>query len=221
MDFGGTLCSLRSDAHNCLMNSKILVDNIKIDERYYPLGCNSGFLLVTCLDYSSTLKRKALRSSETSVNFYRITRCYIPEDSTLQSPLWEPQIQRWNNLKQTYTYIKMLNKLNWLKRGASGVFWDYHDDGHFSISGYSLTSGLTDQLSASQERPSNHRVKVHSFMSPKHGVSSLITLQVGEIASRYGDRGVRSSARGRGVERRPRPKSESQIFCLQAAQNYL
>jgi hypothetical protein len=34
--------------------------------------------------YSSTLKREAICSSETSVDFQRTTRRYIPEDSALQ-----------------------------------------------------------------------------------------------------------------------------------------
>jgi hypothetical protein len=35
------------------------------------------FLLVVCLDCSSTLKIEAVRSSEMSVNFYRTTRRHI------------------------------------------------------------------------------------------------------------------------------------------------
>jgi hypothetical protein len=35
--------------------------------------------------YSSTLEMKAVRSSETSVNFYPTARHYITEDSTLLS----------------------------------------------------------------------------------------------------------------------------------------
>jgi hypothetical protein len=41
------------------------------------------FILVSCLDYSSTLKMEATCSPETSVNCQRTTRCYIPEDRTL------------------------------------------------------------------------------------------------------------------------------------------
>jgi hypothetical protein len=43
-----------------------------------------AFTLVSCLACSSTLKMKATRSSQTSVDFQRTTRRYIPEDSTLQ-----------------------------------------------------------------------------------------------------------------------------------------
>jgi hypothetical protein len=42
-------------------------------------------LLASCLAYSSTLNMYAACSSETSVAFYRTTRGYIPEDSTLHS----------------------------------------------------------------------------------------------------------------------------------------
>jgi hypothetical protein len=44
----------------------------------------SCFLLVSLVAYSSNLKMESVRSSETSVDFYRLTRLYIPEDTTLQ-----------------------------------------------------------------------------------------------------------------------------------------
>jgi hypothetical protein len=42
-------------------------------------------MLVSYLDYSSTLKIEATCSSETSVHFQRTTRRCIPEDRTLQN----------------------------------------------------------------------------------------------------------------------------------------
>jgi hypothetical protein len=42
-----------------------------------------AYTLVSCLAYSSTLKMKATCSSETSVDFQRITRRYIPDDRTI------------------------------------------------------------------------------------------------------------------------------------------
>jgi hypothetical protein len=44
----------------------------------------SAFTLVSCSAYASTLNMEAICSSETSVDFQRTTRRYIPEDSTLQ-----------------------------------------------------------------------------------------------------------------------------------------
>jgi hypothetical protein len=44
-----------------------------------------AFTLVSCSAYSSTLKMEAMCSSETSVDFQRTTRRYIPEDSTLHN----------------------------------------------------------------------------------------------------------------------------------------
>jgi hypothetical protein len=41
------------------------------------------FLLTPCLAFSSTLKMEAISSSETSVDFHRATRRYIPEDIIL------------------------------------------------------------------------------------------------------------------------------------------
>jgi hypothetical protein len=43
-----------------------------------------AFTLVYCLVYSSTLKMEATCSSETSADFQRSTRRYIPEDGTLR-----------------------------------------------------------------------------------------------------------------------------------------
>jgi hypothetical protein len=45
------------------------------------------FTLVSCLAYSSTLKMEATCSFETSVDFLRATRRYIPEGRTLQELL--------------------------------------------------------------------------------------------------------------------------------------
>jgi hypothetical protein len=42
------------------------------------------FMLVSYLAYSSTLKMEATCSSETSVDFQRITRRYIPEERALR-----------------------------------------------------------------------------------------------------------------------------------------
>jgi hypothetical protein len=46
-------------------------------------GDKQSRLLATCSAYSSTLKMEAICSSETSADFQRTTRRYIPEDSTL------------------------------------------------------------------------------------------------------------------------------------------
>jgi hypothetical protein len=50
------------------------------------------FTLVSCLAYSSTLKVEATCSFETSVDFQKTTRPYIPEDGTIHN-------QRCENLK--------------------------------------------------------------------------------------------------------------------------
>jgi hypothetical protein len=42
-----------------------------------------AFMLVSCLAYSLTLKVETIRSSETSIDFQRTERRYIPDDSTL------------------------------------------------------------------------------------------------------------------------------------------
>jgi hypothetical protein len=43
------------------------------------------FMLVCCLDYSSTLKTEATCSSETSVDFQWTKRRYIPDDTSLHN----------------------------------------------------------------------------------------------------------------------------------------
>jgi hypothetical protein len=45
------------------------------------------FMLVSCLAYSSTLKMEKICSSETLVDFHRITWCYIPEHRTFRVQL--------------------------------------------------------------------------------------------------------------------------------------
>jgi hypothetical protein len=51
--------------------------------RTYRNPCLSpAFTLVSCLDYW-TLKMEAICFSETSIDFQRITRCYMPENSAL------------------------------------------------------------------------------------------------------------------------------------------
>jgi hypothetical protein len=42
------------------------------------------FYIIACLGHSSTPKKEPLHYSETSVNFYPITRRHILEDGTLQ-----------------------------------------------------------------------------------------------------------------------------------------
>jgi hypothetical protein len=59
----------------------------------------------SCLAYSSTLKMEATRSSETSVDFYRTTWRYIPEDRTLHNYICE-------TLNPTNIYIKVLQPSN-------------------------------------------------------------------------------------------------------------
>jgi hypothetical protein len=56
---------------------------------YSPLKVNwcfgAAFMLVFCSTYSSALKMEAICFSETSVDFWRTTWCYIPGDSTLHN----------------------------------------------------------------------------------------------------------------------------------------
>jgi hypothetical protein len=52
------------------------------ERRVLPVNC---FVLVPCMDYSSTLKMEAVCSFKTSVNIYRTTRCHIPEARTCHS----------------------------------------------------------------------------------------------------------------------------------------
>jgi hypothetical protein len=62
------------------------------------------FMLVTCSTYSLTLKMEATYSSETSVDFQRITQRYIPEDRTMQGVLNWPLISIYCQGRQ-YVYV--------------------------------------------------------------------------------------------------------------------
>jgi hypothetical protein len=60
---------------------------LKISRRFrehFAAKLAAWFLLVPCFSYSSTLKVEAIYSSETSIDFQRTTRRYIPECWTLQ-----------------------------------------------------------------------------------------------------------------------------------------
>jgi hypothetical protein len=59
--------------------STIQTEMICFSERLPPT-----FTLISCSTYS-TLKMEAVCSSETSVDFQRSTRRYVPEDSNLQT----------------------------------------------------------------------------------------------------------------------------------------
>jgi hypothetical protein len=53
----------------------------------------SPLSLSACLVYTFTLRTEVVHSSETSGNFYHITRCHVPEDNTHGYEPWETQIQ--------------------------------------------------------------------------------------------------------------------------------
>jgi hypothetical protein len=60
------------------------------------------FVLVSCFDYSSTLKLGPICSSQTSVDFQRTTSPYIPEKRSLHS-------HRCENLKSSIRLILMID----------------------------------------------------------------------------------------------------------------
>jgi hypothetical protein len=57
-------------------------------ESHLSLCLPAAFTLVSCLAYSSTLKMEVTCFSETSVDFQRTTRRYMPGDTTLQMAGW-------------------------------------------------------------------------------------------------------------------------------------
>jgi hypothetical protein len=67
------------------------------------------FSLVSCFTYFSTLKTKAICSSETFVDFQRITRCYIPEDRTLHNHRCENQKSCYHvDLQADFTFLAVV-----------------------------------------------------------------------------------------------------------------
>jgi hypothetical protein len=69
---------LKLNRKNILLSSS----GWKDEPRKQRVACH---LLVTCLDYSSTLKMEAVHFSVTSVKVYQTTRLHIQENSTLHS----------------------------------------------------------------------------------------------------------------------------------------
>jgi hypothetical protein len=76
------------------------------------------FTVVSCLAYS-TLKMEATRSSETSVDFQRTTRHYIPEERTLYNhgvtclfSFWnQSKLYPYSCIESTYCYIAVTQGL--------------------------------------------------------------------------------------------------------------
>jgi hypothetical protein len=60
---------------------------LKVDRRF-GLTCSklaASFMMVSSLAYSSIVEMEGTCSSETSADFQRTTKCYTPEDRTLQA----------------------------------------------------------------------------------------------------------------------------------------
>jgi hypothetical protein len=72
--------------------TEFFFSNYPTNSRFEPnfqLCLPPDFTLLSCLVYSSTLKMEAIFSSETSLDFQRTTRLYIPVDRTLNNHLCE------------------------------------------------------------------------------------------------------------------------------------
>jgi hypothetical protein len=97
----GTLTAMKGTSFGAVT----LCSSVEVYRRFggpYHLrlqGRRGGGKLVSCLAYSPTPKMEAIHSSETSVDFYHTTRCYVPEDSTLHSHGYE------NHKSNIYTQI--------------------------------------------------------------------------------------------------------------------
>jgi hypothetical protein len=112
-------CALLWVLHNFLTSGII--------EEYHLLGYNRrfrgtyrlqlclppAFTLVSCSAYSSTLNIEAICSSETSADFQRTARHYIPEDSTLHNHCCEnPKSYKVEEL--SWEYPLLWNLVYWL-----------------------------------------------------------------------------------------------------------
>jgi hypothetical protein len=71
-----------------------------------------------CSTYSSTMKKETVRSSETSMNFYRTTKCHIPEDGALHVP---------KNMEINVNVPHLICDLSDAKLGSHGyrIGWKY------------------------------------------------------------------------------------------------
>jgi hypothetical protein len=68
-------------------------------------GWPLAFTLVSCSAYSRTLKTEAICSFETSVNFQRTTRRYIPEDTFLHKGSIS-ELRTWHSMIRQDTSIR-------------------------------------------------------------------------------------------------------------------
>jgi hypothetical protein len=63
------------------------------------------FTLVSCLTYSSTVKMEATKSSETSIDFQRNTRCYISRGRTVHRHIRESTGQHISMSRAPYAIL--------------------------------------------------------------------------------------------------------------------
>jgi hypothetical protein len=82
LQFAVALITGGGDAYRPARRVVLAVVRIHIEESALLATC---ITLVSCLTYSSTMKIVETCSSETSINFQRSTRCYIPEDRILHN----------------------------------------------------------------------------------------------------------------------------------------
>jgi hypothetical protein len=103
-----------SEAHH--LNETCVAFSVLVQEGLLSVLLSPAFTLVSCSAYSSTLKMKAICSSETLVDFQRTTRRYISDDSTLHYHRCE--------ILKSYTVYKMLKMfLNDLAKQFSSIYF--------------------------------------------------------------------------------------------------
>jgi hypothetical protein len=95
---------------------------------FFCLCLPHAFMMVSCSDYSSTLKMENVCSSETSVDFQRTTRRYIPEDTTLlQSQIFYTGFTCGSTYTPRETSGKWLNmgviQMKSVRRAANEYSW--------------------------------------------------------------------------------------------------
>jgi hypothetical protein len=99
-------------------------------------------MLVSCLTYSCTLKREAIFSSETSVDFQQTTLRYIPEDRTLYN-------HRWENLKRYFYFLTGKSDLRLVaaqERSGENVYYILRTIQTDSLPPFTMLSQIAGQL---------------------------------------------------------------------------
>jgi hypothetical protein len=127
-----TLLSQHEGSTSIQNVSKGLTDETTPHPKKLHSSADAFFLLVTCLAYFFTLKMEAVRSSQTSVNFYRTTLRHIPEDLLIR--VWHTVVLSY----QCFGGIYFLHLQGWRSQHLPPEIAENNEKFHSSYHDWSL-----------------------------------------------------------------------------------